>query len=97
MIHRYFARIELTNPTPEAHRALVGAMASAGFVPAEAGLGESALSAGAEFVRDVDQNLDEVFESARLAAAQIGTAFSVLVTEASSRRWIGVRVCRRAS
>ena len=90
MNHRYIARIELSEPTPEARRELHRAMATAGFTPRAAAPGE-------EFVRECESEIDEVFEAARLAAARTGLAFSALLTEAASRRWIGVRVCRRAS
>ena len=95
---QYTARIELADPAPGAIRSLQRAMEAAGFSvqgPGAAPAGER--TRVAEFNRRDGSDLEGAFEAARLAAAEVGAAFSVLVTESASRRWIGVRICRNAS
>jgi hypothetical protein len=46
----------------------------------------------AEYQRECDDDLDVIFEAARDAATQLDAAFTILVCESSTQKWIGLRV-----
>lgn len=45
----------------------------------------------AEYNKEGAYTRDEVYESAKRAAAKTGKSYAVLVTEATGRRWVGLK------
>ena len=89
----YTARIELHTPSERAYQALDREMFAAGFsqahkldFPGPRGLDP------AEYLREKNEDMDGAFEAARDAAGRLGVAFTVLVCESSTQKWIGLRV-----
>jgi hypothetical protein len=89
----YTARIELHAPTEDTYQRLDRAMATAGFARTPQRVLEPRRSLDpAEYLRESDDDLDGTFEAARDAASQLDAAFTILVCESSTQKWIGLRV-----
>jgi len=95
----YTARIELQATSDGEYQSLHHRMEAAGFSrPADPAAHDAhlLLLGPAEYLCESDRDLDGVFEAARGATAAVGSAFTILVCESSTQKWIGLRVSKPA-
>ena len=92
---KFTTRILLENGTESDYEQLHTAMERAGFSRfIKSDDGRKFRMPWAEYNFDGSASLDQVLETANLAATSTGNQFSVLVTEAVARQWLNLREVR---
>jgi hypothetical protein len=88
---KFTTRIELHSATYSDYETLHAAMERRGFSrQITADDGKTYHLPTAEYNRDGNLTREQVLESGKVAAAETGKTFAVLVTESNGRTWIGL-------